>query len=226
MTESTPLPIEVLITTRCRDLGLRPSDLIRRAGLKNLDKGRRRLDELCCGDLDKATVLIAGLPTALGLPPEIVDAALRETQQILDDATRAAAARREAAWRASFKPCAFLLGTETTPSQITIYGMTGGAKRWLEIPLDQLQPPVTFAAQAHSVVRSMPVVPFFGKTIGCIVNYSPDCAVRFDLKGDPVEAFDRAYSPGHVEILMAGKPIPAEAFAEIVGLVPAPVRSR
>jgi hypothetical protein len=44
-------------------------------------------------------------------------------------------AEREAARRAAFRPCAWLLGAESTPSQITIYGMTGGAER-LRIPLD------------------------------------------------------------------------------------------
>jgi hypothetical protein len=34
--------------------------------------------------------------------------------------------------------------------------------------------------------------------MGFIVNYTPDSAVRFDLDGNPVEHFDRAYIPGQV----------------------------
>jgi hypothetical protein len=130
-----------------------------------------------------------------------------QTVQQLDEAARIADEKREAAWRASFRPCAYLLGTETRPSQITIYGMTGGSERWLKIPLDLSQPAVTFAQQALAVVRRTPVVPFFGTTIGFIVNYTPDFAVRFDLNGDPVEAFDHAYLPGNVTIAIGRKEI-------------------
>jgi hypothetical protein len=152
----------------------------------------RRLDAMCAGDLRNAKVLISGLPGALGLPPDTVDAAARETQQILDDEARIAAAEREAEWRASFQPSAYLLGTETRPSSITMFGISGGSQRWLRIPLDLTQPAITYASQAHAVVRRTPITPFFGRTIGCIVNYTPDFAVRFDLNGDPVEMFDHA----------------------------------
>jgi hypothetical protein len=56
--------------------------------------------------------------------------------------------------------------------------------------------------------------------IGFIVNYTPDFAVRFDLNGDPVEAFDHAYLPGNVTIAIGGKEISGELFARITGLVP------
>jgi hypothetical protein len=154
------------------------------------------------------------------LPPEVITDAIRHTVQQLDEAARIAEAKREAKWRATFRPCAYLLGTETRPSQITIYGMTGGSERWLKIPLDISQPAVTFASQAFAVASRTPVVPFFGKTIGFIVNYMPDFAVRFDLNGDPVETFDHAYLPGNVTLLIGGKEIPGEVFARITGLAP------
>jgi hypothetical protein len=189
------------------------------AAYRNVAKGLRRLDELCAGEMKTTASLIVGLPAALGLPPEVVTDTMRQTVQQLDEANRIAEEKREAAWRASFRPCAYLLGTETRPSQITIYGMTGGSERWLKIPLDLSQPAVTFASQASSVVRRTPTVPFFGKTIGFIFNYTPDFAVRFDLSGDPVEALDHAYLPGDVTILIGGKEIPGEVFARITGLM-------
>lgn len=85
-----------------------------------------------------------------------------------------------------FKPSPYLLGSENRPSQITIYGVTGGAERWLRIPLGLSKPPVTYAPQAHMIVRNTPVVPFFGATTGFIVNYGPNQAVRFDMDGNPV----------------------------------------
>ena len=55
----------------------------------------------------------------------------------------------ERAWEASFKPHAVIQTETTTPSQITICGLTGGAERWLIIRFDLSRPPVTFIQQAH-----------------------------------------------------------------------------
>jgi len=47
---------------------------------------------------------------------------------------------------------------------------------------------------------------------------APDHAVRFDLQGNPVEVFPRAYCPGQVTLTLGGRKISAEKFANIVGL--------
>ena len=75
---------------------------------------------------------------------------------------------------------------------------------WLKIPLDLSQPPESYAEQALSVVRKTPVVEFFGATTGFIVNYTPDHAVRFDLKGRPVETLTCAHRPGEVTLYLKG----------------------
>jgi len=208
------LAIQALILDRCRALGLSRSELVRRAGFKNVAKGIRRLDELCGGELQKTEWLMKGLPSALELAPRRVADALRETEKQLAEIKRRADAER----RASFHPSAYLLGTETRPTQITIYGISGGAERWRRIPLDLSQPAVTFVQQALIVVRKTQVVPFYGPTIGFVVNYSPDRAVRFDLAGNPVAMLDRAYEPGPVTLLIGGKQVSADAFAMIMGL--------
>lgn len=84
--------------------------------------------------------------------------------------------------------------------------------RWLRIPLDLSEPPVTFAAQALTVVRRTPFVQFFGTTTGFVVNYDPDHAIRFDLDGNPVKVLNRAYRPGEVTLTVGRKTIPAERF--------------
>ena len=213
-TNPRSLAIQALILDRCRALGLSRSELARRAGFKNVAKGIRRLDELCGGELQKTEWLMKGLPSALELAPRRVADALRETEKQLAEIKRRADAER----RASFHPSAYLLGTETRPTQITIYGLTGGPERWRRIPLDLSQPAVTFVQQALIVVRKTPVVPFYGPTIGFVVNYSPDRAVRFDLAGNPVAMLDRAYEPGRVTLLLGGKQVSADAFAMIMGL--------
>ena len=100
------------------------------------------------------------------------------------------------------------MGTESRPSSITIYGLSGGAERWLKIPLDLSQPPVTFAAQALTVVRRTPTVTFFGPTKGFIVNYTPDRAVQFDTDGNVIASFDKAYRPGEVEFFIGKQKLP------------------
>lgn len=183
-------------------------------------KGLRRLDELCAGELKPTTSLIAGLPAALELPPEIVADAVWETEKQIAEAERIAEEQRELAWRAKFQPCAYLLGTAERPSSICMYGMSGGAERWLRIPLNLSQPPVTYAAQALAVVRRKPHVTFFGPTTGFIVNYTPDFVVRFDLNGSPVEVLSHAYCPDEVTLTVGRKTIWAERFFETMGAAP------
>jgi hypothetical protein len=61
-------------------------------------------------------------------------------------------------------------------------------------------------------------VPAFGKPIGFVINYSPDRAVRFDLKGQPIAILDKAVRPGTaVLFLLGGRPIPAEALGVLFG---------
>ena len=149
---------------------------------------------------------------------ESVEAAICATAAIIAEAERRAEVEREAAWRASFVPHAYLHGSQNRPSQLFIYGVSGGAEKWLKIPLDLSMPPVTFAAQALTFVKKTPQVPFFGSTTGFIVNYTPDHAVRFDIDGNPVEHFDGAYRPGEVELLLRGRKIPTETFAKVMGV--------
>jgi hypothetical protein len=102
-----------------------------------------------------------------------------------------------------------------------MYCFSGGPKRWLKIPLDCSQPPVTFAEQALAVVRKTPLVMFFGSTTGYIVNYTPEFAVRFDLEGNPIEVLPRAYSPEPFELQIRTRKISSEIWGRIIGAVPA-----
>lgn len=207
-------PIHDLIENRQKQLGLGRNELGRRCGFKNLAKALRRIDGVCHGDLDSpgAKMVLDNLAVALEVDKVVVENAIAATAQVIADANRLAEAKRDAAWRESFKPHAYLVGSQNRPSQITLYGMTGGPERWLKIPLDLSQPPVTYAVQAHEFVKKTPLVPFFGKTTGFIVNYTPDSAVRFDLDGNPVEHFDRAYIPGQVEVFIGKQKLPASGL--------------
>jgi hypothetical protein len=214
-----PLAIQILIDERCRELGLSRSELVRRCGYKNITKGVRRFEELYAGDLQRTAHLLAGLANALDLSPHVVQRALNHTNQQLEEHAARAAGNAEA-WRASFKPHGILLGTQERPSQIFIFAVTGDAERWLKIPLDLSQPPVTYAEQALTVVRKTPYVQFFGRTTGFIVNYTPDHAVRFDCEGHAVETLARAYRPDQVTVSLGRRPISAETFGKALGTWP------
>jgi hypothetical protein len=192
------------VDQRQKELRIRRGELARRCGYRNISKGVRRIDQVCGGDVGSpsAKIVLEALPAALEV--DAVKAAVEATIKALEQED----AEREAAWRAAFKPSAYLLGTERRPSQIFIFGITGGPERWLRIPLDLTRPPVTFAAQALAVVEKTPEVPFFGPTTGFIINYTPDHAVRFNLNGAAVELLKRAYSPGQVELFIGRKRLP------------------
>ena len=207
----TDLPLSILIRKRCHDLGLSRGELVLRCGYKNMSKGLRRLDQVCAGEFERAGALLARLPDALDLPPETVKEGVTAT-------TRQIAAEADARWRASFKPAAYLLGTSNRPSQIWMFGVTGGAERWLKIPLDTSQSPVTYAEQALAVVQETPTVQFFGLTTGFIVNYTPDRAVRFDLEGRPMETLARAYRPGEVTLHLGGRAISPATVGRLLGM--------
>ena len=208
----TELPLAALVAERCRELGLRRSEVAARCGYKNIAKGIRRLDQVSAGAFEKADALLHGLPNALDLSARIV-------QEAIDETIRQIAAEKEAVWRASFQPSAYLLGTTDRPSQMLFFGITGGSEKWLRIPLDLSQPPVSYAAQALAVVRKTPEVKFFGPATGFIVNYSPDHAVRFDLEGRTVETLTRAYRPGEVTIILGRRSVSGESLGRVLGTI-------
>jgi hypothetical protein len=203
------LPIAEFVEHRRREIDLGKADVVRRCGYRNLSKGLRRLDALYAGELEgeAPAAIIRCLPEALGVDQEIVDAVVSATREIIDARMRAVAAVREAAWRATFEPHAYLVTERAVPMPITICALTGGPDRWLRITLDTTRPPLTFAQQAIAAVRREAAIPFYGAVIGVIVNYSPDRAVRFDLEGNPVHVYDRAYSPGEITVSLGRRPL-------------------
>ena len=102
-----------------------------------------------------------------------------------------------------FKPHAVLVTERTVPTQITFCGLMGGPSRFLVIPLDTNKPPVTFVKQTLAGLpdedeEGNRSVPFFGLVQGFVLNYALSRAIRFDLKGHPLEILPEAYAPGQV----------------------------
>jgi hypothetical protein len=69
--------LKVLLRADIREWILSRSELVARSGYENISKGLRRLDQVYAGDLDKAGTLLGALPSALNLPPDTVQTAIR-----------------------------------------------------------------------------------------------------------------------------------------------------
>jgi hypothetical protein len=224
---SEPLAIESLIVDRSRVLDLSRSNLLRRAGYKNIAKGLRRLDELLAGDLDKTRDLIRALPAALDVPSEVVEHAIGETRRRIAEAQEAARLAREAAWRAVFRPHAIILTERTVPRPIFV-AATIGIERLLRIDFNLALPPVSYACQALAGIRRRlsefrsesgripDALPAFGRPIGMIVNYMPDRAIRFDLDGNALEILPRAHRVAEAYIAIRDRPLPLETLRAAV----------
>jgi hypothetical protein len=59
-------------------------------------------------------------------------------------------------------------------------------------------------------------IPAFGRPTGLIVNYAPDFAVRFDLRGSSEEIFGEAYRIGQTHLSLRGRSIPAGGLPRVV----------
>ena len=207
------LPIKTLICNRCDELGLRPAEVVRRCGYKNISKGLRRLESVTQGCFKGNEALIQALPSALGVPAEAVKEAVEATQRQICEAN-------EAAWRAAFRPHAVILTEKQRPEQIFIAAIIG-VERLLRVDLDPTEGEVTYIDQALKGIRQklarwnskvdfsslglgdLPL-PTFGRPVGVIVNYTPDRAIRFDLSGQPIEAFDHAHRIGDAQFFLKG----------------------
>ena len=178
------------------ELGLSQPELTRRYGYKNISKGLRRLDQLYWGDFKSSAGLIAKLPAPLDVPVDVIKKTVEETQRFLHES-------EEAAWRAAFRPHAVILTERERPQPLFVAALIG-VDVLLRIDFDLTADPMTFQNQAldglrDKLARWHGCLPAFGRAIGLIINYSPDRAIRFDLEGNAVEHFDRAYRLGFAQ---------------------------
>ena len=203
------LAIAALIRSRMTELGLSRGELVKRLGYKNVAKGIRRIDVLCAGDIEGTKHFLDVLPQALELSEETVKRALDQTVRELELAEQQEADARDKIWRETFRPHAIILTERSVPSPIFVAAMIG-VEKLLRIDLDATQGPVSFVRQVLDCLPEK--VPAFGKTVGFVINYSPDQAVRFDRNGQANAIPKEAVRPGTAVLLrLNGRPISAEA---------------
>ena len=215
-------PLAELIQSRLRQLGLTPQALGFRLGYSNPAEAAGRVYAICEGYLDnrKSRAALVRLADALELPADEVGNVIELTRESLAEQKRNANEQlrrevhaKEVARRVEFKPHAVILTEKRIASQITFCGLAGGPETFLIIAFDLSQAPITFVGQAVArMSRKAPVgangrryVPFFGEPLGLIINYSPDRALRCDLKGNPIEGLSAAYRVGEIELTLSGR---------------------
>ena len=218
---TTRTPLAALIETRMQQLALDRAALGLRLGYQNPAKAAGRVYALCDGHITstKSKTALHRLPAAIEVPAEVVETAVKATASFLaelkwqeDEKLRIARETEDAEWRAAFIPHAIILGERKIPTSITMYAISGGSDRNLTIELDISKSSNTFVQQAMAVLPNKLhlgkdgrlTVPFFGYALGFIVNYSPDQAVRYDLKGNAVENLSKAFRLGRASFSLKG----------------------
>ena len=218
---TTRTPLAALIETRMQQLALDRAALGLRLGYQNPAKAAGRVYALCDGHITstKSKTALHRLPTAIEVPAEVVETAVKATASLLaelrwqeDEKLRIARQTEDAEWRATFIPHAIIQGERRRPTSITMFAISGGTKRWLHIELDISKSPNTFVQQAMAVLPNKLhlgkdgrlTVPFFGDALGFIINYSLDQAVRYDLKGNAVENLSKAFRLGRATFSLKG----------------------
>jgi hypothetical protein len=209
--ESEPLAITTLITSRRQELGLTRTQLVKRAGYKNVTKGIRRLEGLLVGDLQTSRSLIQGLPAALNLPADLINRAVEETRRQIEQHKHRAAQEAEAAWRATFKPHAIILTERERPQPFFVAAIIG-VERLLRVDFDLEGNNEGYVKKAlrgmeQRLTEWKGTIPAFGRPTGIIVNYAPNHAIRCDLGGMPREFLNHAYRIGQAHLLVKGRPI-------------------
>ena len=208
-----PLPIRVLIETSKKALGLSTSDLVRRLGYRNIPKGLRRLEQVCTGDLKGRDDLIRALPDALEVDRDVVEVAIRETEERLREV-------HQQAWRASFFPHAIILTERTIPSPIFVAAVIG-IDRILRIDFDLAAGRSSYVKQALNGIRARVIrwnrhadhtmalghysLPAYGNVTGFMIHYALQRSVSFGLKGTAREMMPLDVCVNHARLIIGGR---------------------
>jgi hypothetical protein len=208
--------ISSLINARTQALGISRVELVGRCGFKNIAKGLRRLDEVCAGNVDRAGLLLAKLPDALSLEPQVVTAAILATRQ-------AQIHEQQQRYRDAFRPHGVIICERSIPEPIWLAAVIG-VERILRIDFKDGSAPISYVRQAIEGLEAKlrkggsSALPAFGLPQGVVVNYAYDKAVEFDVEGEPLRVFDEAVRTGVGTLLLAGRPITAKERRPLIGV--------
>ncbi len=100
---------------------------------------------------------------------------------------------REEVGSSLFRPHAIIVTERSVPSPIFVAALIG-VEKILRIDFDTSLPEETYVHQALAQIPEQTIA--FGRPIGVTINYAPDRAVRYDIKGEPIETLTEAIQCG------------------------------
>lgn len=164
-------------------------------GTKTAETAFHKLAELM-NNGDRMDAYQEKLRSALGVDDTLFDDAIEDTRKQLQLEEDFRKIQRRLEHRKSFNPHIFMLGERKTPSQITMFGMTGGNRRRI-IPLDfEDWKYLSIQEQFNEIRRFIKthqkekggMIPFFGKAVAYLYRPTPEGdGVQFDPQGQVVE---------------------------------------
>ena len=123
-------------------------------------------------------------------------------------------------WRENFQAHAIILTERTRPAPVFVAAIIG-AERLLRVNFDLDGERESYVKKSlegfeRRLAKWNGTIPAFGRPTGLIVNYAPNFAVRFDLRGTPEEIFGEAYRIGQTHLSLRGRSIPAGGSPRVV----------
>ena len=101
--------------------------------------------------------------------------------------------RFETASARPFRPHAIIATERTVPSPIFAAALVG-VEKILRIDFDTSRPEETYLDQVMAKMPDHTIA--FGRPVGVTINYAPDRAIRYDLKGKAIEELSEAVRVG------------------------------
>jgi hypothetical protein len=201
-----PYPISQFILRLMEEYGFSRVEFIQALGYRNLERGLRRLEswmETGAG----FQLILKQIAAAYPSSADELHKALADTETVKTQEFEAAWFERCRAEQDTFTPYIHADGERTVPNGITIFGLTGGHRRWttiempqaiLELPLEHQLAAVPELMRAYKR-RNNGACPFFGRLVGFklvrVVDY-----FQFDPDGMLIERIETPFRTGCVEV--------------------------
>jgi hypothetical protein len=128
--------------------------------------------------------------------------------------------RREARWRANFRPHALISTERSVPSPIFI-AIFVGPETLKRVEFDADLPVATIHRLVQDEIRRRQSgsgqIMCFGQATGYVLNWTPDRAERFDLAGNLIEVMDRADRLGEGFFRFRGRVVEGPTIRAVIG---------
>ena len=199
---ASPYPITKFLAALMDDCGFSTVEFIQALGYRNIDRGLRRLEPWMQNG-DGFQRILKQIARAYPGHADGLQKAVAATKAIKTAEAAAAWFERCKAEESTFVPFVHVEGESTVPDGITMFGVTGGHRRWTTIPV----PPTILNLPIEDQLAALPElmmayrrrydgqVPFFGRLTGFKFVRLLD-HFQFDKEGVLVEHVEKPFRRG------------------------------